>query len=176
MQDIALEFCVATSTISRIISRYREQGDINRKVGSGRPRKTTSRLDREIIRQVKVNPFKTAVEVTQDMNEHFDVNVGVHTVRRRLVESKLYARRPARKPYISSINRKKRLDFAKRHMHWTSEQWTRVLWSDESKFNLFSSDGIRYVRRPPGQRYSPRYQVPTIKHGGGSVMVWGKQF
>ncbi|XP_055922793.1 uncharacterized protein LOC129953576 [Eupeodes corollae] len=120
MQDIALEFCVATSTISRIISRYREQGDINRKVGSGRPRKTTSRLDREIIRQVKVNPFKTAVEVTQDINEHFDVNVGVHTVRRRLVESKLYARRPAKIPYISSINRKKRLDFAKRHMHSTS--------------------------------------------------------
>ncbi|KNC31247.1 hypothetical protein FF38_14426 [Lucilia cuprina] len=26
---------------------------------------------------------------------------------------------------------------------------------------------------PPGQRYSPRYQLPTVKHGGGSIMVWG---
>lgn len=175
MQDVALEFGVATSTISRIVSRYREQGDINREVGSGRPRKTTPRQDREIRKQVKVHPLKTAVEVTDYVNEHLEVNVGVHTVRRRLRESELYARRPAKKPYISSINRKKRLDFAKRHMHWTSEQWAKVLWSDESKFNLFSSDGIRYVRRPPGRRYSPRYQVPTIKHGGGSVMVWGKQ-
>lgn len=159
MQDVALEFGVATSTISRIVSRYREQGDINREVGSGRPRKTTPRQDREIRKQVKVHPLKTAVEVTDYVNEHLEVNLGVHTVRRRLRESELYARRPAKKPYISSINRKKRL----------------FLWSDESKFNLFSSDGIRYVRRPPGRRYSPRYQVPTIKHGGGSVMVWGKQ-
>lgn len=60
-----------------------------------------------------------------------------------------------------------RLAFA-RH-HWTSNEWAKVLWSDESKFNLFSSDGIRYVRRP--QRYNPKYQVPTVKHGGRNVMI-----
>lgn len=49
-----------------------------------------------------------------------------------------------------------------------------MLWSDESKFNLFSSDGIHYVRRPPGKKFDPKYQVPTVKYyGGGSVMVWG---
>lgn len=174
MQDIALEFGVAISTVSRIVSRYRARGDANRKVGSGRPRKTTSRLDRIIERQAKVHPLKTAVEIMQDVNKQYDVNVGVHTIRRRLVDAELFARRPAKKPFISSINRRKRLDFARRHIHWTSEQWAKVLWSDESKFNLFSSDGIHYVRRPPGHRYNPKYQVPTIKHGGGSVMVWGR--
>ena len=34
---------------------------------------------------------------------------------------------------------------------------------------LFSSDGIRYVRLPIGDRFNPKYQLPTVKH----VMVWG---
>uniref|UniRef100_A0A8R1HHY3 DDE_3 domain-containing protein n=1 Tax=Caenorhabditis japonica TaxID=281687 RepID=A0A8R1HHY3_CAEJA len=35
------------------------------------------------------------------------------------------------------------------------------------------SDGTKWVRRPIGTRYSPKYQVATVKHGGGNCMVWG---
>ncbi|PIO53843.1 hypothetical protein TELCIR_24806, partial [Teladorsagia circumcincta] len=45
--------------------------------------------------------------------------------------------------------------------------------SDESKFNLFGSDGIEYVRRPSGERFNPKYIKATVKHNGGSVMVYG---
>ena len=38
---------------------------------------------------------------------------------------------------------------------------------------LFGSDGIRYVRRPKGHRSDPKYQLPTVKHGGGNTMFWG---
>jgi hypothetical protein len=37
-----------------------------------------------------------------------------------------------------------------------------VLWSDESKFNLFGSDGLKYLRRPDGQRFNRRYILPTV--------------
>jgi hypothetical protein len=51
----------------------------------------------------------------------------------------------------------------------------RVLWSDESncKNNLFGSYGIRFVRRPDGERMNVRYILPTVKHGGGNFKVWG---
>ena len=37
---------------------------------------------------------------------------------------------------------------------------------------MFGSDGIKYVRCPIGLRNGVKYQVPTVKNGGGSVMVW----
>ncbi len=48
-----------------------------------------------------------------------------------------------------------------------------VLWSDETKINLFGSDGVKRVWRQPGEEYKEKCVLPTFKHGGESVMVWG---
>ena len=31
---------------------------------------------------------------------------------------------------------------------------------------IFGSDGIRYICRSPGERFNPKYQFLTVKHGG----------
>ena len=51
--------------------------------------------------------------------------------------------------------------------------WNHVLWSDETKINLFGSDGVKRVLRQPGEQYKDKCVLPIVKHGGGSVMVWG---
>ena len=51
--------------------------------------------------------------------------------------------------------------------------WNKVIWSVESKFNLFGSDGRIYERRRVGKEYLAEYVQQTMKFGGGSVMVWG---
>ncbi len=48
-----------------------------------------------------------------------------------------------------------------------------VHFSDESKFNLFGSDGKHYVRRQTGERLNPNCVKKSVKGGGGSVMVCG---
>ena len=50
------------------------------------------------------------------------------------------------------------------------EEWAKVLFSDEKKWNLDGSDGYQYFwadKRVPEDYYSKRQQ------GGGSLMVWG---
>ncbi len=42
-----------------------------------------------------------------------------------------------------------------------------------TKINLFGSDGVKRVWRQPGEEYKDKCVLPTVKHGGGSVMVWG---
>ena len=49
---------------------------------------------------------------------------------------------------------------------WTEKQWNIVLFSDESKFNLFESDGKRFVGHKNGERLSPQCVKKTVKFEG----------
>ena len=51
--------------------------------------------------------------------------------------------------------------------------WKKVLWSDETKIELFGHQGKRYVWRKPNTSHHPENTIPTKKHGGGSIMLWG---
>jgi hypothetical protein len=65
----------------------------------------------------------------------------------------------------------KRLDFAKKHCHWTEEDWRKVMYSDESTFRCVRATRKR-VRRPVGSnRFNSRYTVKTVKHPA-SLMAW----
>ena len=66
-----------------------------------------------------------------------------------------------------------RKEFAKTHKHWTVQDWNKVLWSDESTFEVFCGAKRAYVRRKVGERFNSECVAPTVKHGGGSFMVWG---
>ncbi len=49
----------------------------------------------------------------------------------------------------------------------------KILWSDETKIELFGLNSKRYVWRKPGTAHHLSNTVPTVKHGGGSIMLWG---
>lgn len=170
---IARQFHVSRQVVYALLKRFNTRGVLCDKKKSGRPRKTTPRLDRTIIRIVTEDPFKSSNQVKAVLEAQGLENISARSIRRRLVDAKLFSRRPAKKPLLSAKNRLARLEFAKAHLHWGMEEWKRVCFSDESKYNLFNSDGIRYVRRPPGHRMDPKFTKPTVKHGGGSVIVWG---
>ena len=59
-----------------------------------------------------------------------------------------------------------RVEFAKRHLKDSQTMRNKILWSDETKIELFGLYAKRYGWRNPGT-------IPTVKHGGGSIMLWG---
>ncbi len=69
-------------------------------------------------------------------------------------------------PLLSDKNRKQRIQFTQNHQNWTIEDWKNVVSSDESRFLLQHSDGVRIWRKDPS------CLVSTVQAGGG-VMVWG---
>ena len=116
--------------------------------------------------------FKSCTEIKRVMNSTSCVNASIQTVSRRLQEIGLFNRTPRKKPLVSSKNNK-RLEFANRYAIWTCENWAKVFFSDESKFNLFGNNGKNNVKRRIGERLSAKCTTKTGKFGGGSVMVFG---
>ncbi|GBL75713.1 Transposable element Tc1 transposase [Araneus ventricosus] len=51
--------------------------------------------------------------------------------------------------------------------------WESVIFVDESKFNIFGSNGRKTVRRKPNEELNPKNLLPTVQHGGRGIMVWG---
>ena len=53
--------------------------------------------------------------------------VSCQTLRKVVKSCGLKAAHKLKKPAISSVNRKKGLDFAKFHEHWTMDDWKKVI-------------------------------------------------
>lgn len=172
-KDIAKQFNCTQGAVSKILKKHRASKRYVDYPRTGRPRKTTPHLDRVITRTSKQDPKKNAVDISKEIAEDHGVKISAKTVGRRLDALGLHARAPVKKPYVSPKNRMRRIEFANKYQNWTTKDWSNVVWTDESKFNLFGSDGRRYIRRPNGKKFDPRYTNPTMKHGGGSVMVYG---
>ncbi|KAK3512401.1 hypothetical protein QTP70_008741 [Hemibagrus guttatus] len=49
----------------------------------------------------------------------------------------------------------------------------KILWSEETKIELFGLNGKRHVWRKPGTARHLANTIPTVKHGGGGIMLWG---
>ena len=62
---------------------------------------------------------------------------------------------------------------AKRCVGDSPNIWKKVLWSDETKIELFGHQGKHYVWCKPNTSHHPENIIPTVKHGCGSIMLWG---
>ena len=72
-------------------------------------------------------------------------------------------------PLFNEENKQTRLVFAKKHVGESPNIWKKLLWSDETKIELFD----HHVWRKPNTSHHPENTISTVKHGGGSFMLWG---
>ena len=77
-----------------------------------------------------------------------------------------------KKPLLMKKMKEARLQWAKDNLIWGIEEWKYVLWSDELKFNLFSSDSSCLLRRQSHEEFYPDCIQRTVKFPA-SVMLWG---
>ncbi len=135
---------------------------VNRKLSErkkcGRKRCTTNRENRILMWIVKQNRFKNLDELHKEWTEA-GVKASRTTTHRRVKE-------------FGYSCRQRRLTWAKEKKNWTVAQWSKVLFSDESKFCIsFGNQGPR-VWRKGGEAHSPSCLKCSVKFPQ-SVMIWG---
>ncbi len=76
-------------------------------------------------------------------------------------------------PVLTGRHRGARLAFAIEHQNWQVSQWRPVLFTDESRVTLSTSDRWEMVWKSRGAHYAACHIVQHDQFGGGSVIVWG---
>jgi transposase len=171
--QVARNFKCHPKAIRELKKKFISTGSVKDRPRSGRPRKTSSREDRRIKFTSLNNRKLTAKAMALKQDSSFTKNrVSVSLIKRRLKAAGLPARVARKKPLLSEANIMRRYEWAKDHLNWTTEDWKKVLFSDESPFTLFQTGGKIYVRRRADEAYLPQCLNPTVKHGGGSINIW----
>ncbi|CDQ97158.1 unnamed protein product [Oncorhynchus mykiss] len=73
---------------------------------------------------------------------------------------------------LTAVQHRNRLQWANAHLRWPLARWRSVLFTDESRFQLYRADGRQRVLRCVGERFVDVTAVNRVPHGGGGVMVW----
>ncbi|KAG2462346.1 TCB1 transposase, partial [Polypterus senegalus] len=165
-KKISAALKVPMSTVASIIRKWKKFETTRTLPKAGRPSKLSDQGRRALVREVTKNPMVTLSElhrscvVRGELSRRSTISAAIH-------QSGLYGR-VASKRHIAA-----RLEFAKRHLKDSQTMRNKILWSDETKIELFGVNARRHVWRKPGTAHHQANTIATVKHGGGSIMLWG---
>ena len=124
VRHIAHRMKVSIDGVQCTLRRFVQTASFKSLRRTGRPRATTAQTDRLIRRVSSNHPTFCSRRIQCELPR--DVNVSRRTIRRRLlVDFKLRASRPARKPRLSAKNIRDRLIFCNKYKDFTPEDWDK---------------------------------------------------
>ena len=88
-----------------------------------------------------MNRFISAPLLWMQMIYRFGRRMSVRTIRRRLLAVGYWSRRPARCPRLTLEHRRRRREWGRRHRLWDLRRWRHCIYSNESRFSIYHSDG-----------------------------------
>ena len=106
----------------------------------GRERSTTRAQDRFIALQARRHQFNNAATLRSELQNATGVRLSTQTIRNRLHEAGLRSRRPAIRIPLTRHHIQERLEWAQDHVTWALNDWTPILFTDESRFCVDFTD------------------------------------
>ncbi|KAI4888362.1 hypothetical protein NFI96_011255, partial [Prochilodus magdalenae] len=163
---------VKVTTIGAIIRKFKEYNMTINRPRPGAPKKISPRGVAMMLRTVRNRPATTRQELANDLKAA-GTTVCKETIGNTLRNNGFTSCSARKVPLLKRAHVEARLKYANDHLKDEPSYWEKVLWSDETKIELFGLNSTRHVWRKKNAAYDPKNTVPTVKHGGGSIMFWG---
>ncbi|GFT32325.1 transposable element Tcb2 transposase [Trichonephila clavipes] len=158
-----------------LLQRYssKETGSASRRPGQCRRRATTPNEDRYLVLTARRHRNKNAIHLQQYLRSATGNTVSTQTVRNQVHGVGLYARRPKVCVGLTSRHRRDCREWAKEHVNWRRNEWSNVLFSDESRFSVHPDNRRIFIWRDRGSRSNPAFVHESVRFGSGGVLVYG---
>ncbi len=171
-RQIAKALQITSSTVHNIIKTFRETGEISVRKGQCQRPLLDARGLQALRRHCITHRHDSVIDITKWAQEYFQKPLSVNTIRRAICRCQLKLYHAKRKPYVNTVQKPRRVMWAKAHLKWTVSNWKSVLWSDESKFDiLVENHGCRVLRAKEEGDLPACHQRSVQKPA--SLMVWG---
>ncbi|GFY03639.1 transposable element Tcb2 transposase [Trichonephila clavipes] len=171
--EVAQAIGVSQSVISRIWNRFLETESAGRRPGQGRRRAATPNEDRYLVLIARIYRNMNATLLLRHLRLATGTTVSTQTVRNRLHSVGLYVRRPMVCAKLTSTHRCDRREWATEHVNWRRNEWSNVLFSDESRFSVHPDNRPIFIWRDRGSRNNPAFVHKSVRFGGAGVLVYG---
>ncbi|KAK3568417.1 hypothetical protein QTP86_005880 [Hemibagrus guttatus] len=169
---IGKQLGVKKSTVGAIIRKWKTYKTTDNLPRSGAPCKISPRGVKMITRTVSKNPRTTRGDLVNDL-QRAGIKVTKATISNTLCRQGLKSCSARRVPLLKPVHVRACLKFAREHLDDPEEDWENVIWSDETKIELFGKNSTCRVWRRKNAELHPKNTIPTVKHGGGNIMLWG---
>ena len=157
-------------TVGAIIRKWKKHKVTTNLHRSGAPHKMSPRGISMMMRNVRDQPSTTQKELVNDLKAD-GTTVTKRTISNTLHREELKSCCAHKVPLLKKAHVQAHLKFAKEHLDDLEEAWEKVMWSDETKIELFGINSTRHVWRKRNAEYDPKNTIPTVKHGGGNLML-----
>ncbi len=147
------------------IQRFNRTGSTQNRPRHGRPKKLSARAQRKIQRLCLGNRRMSAASIAAEVEGVGSQPVSAQTISHTQHQIGLHGCHPRKKPLLKMMHKKARKQFAEDKQTKDMGYWNYVLWSDETKINLFGSDGVKRVWRQPGEEHKDKCVLSSMVVG-----------
>lgn len=152
---------MSRATMYRNLKKLKAGQSLEKRHGGGRRRIFSANDRRRLVQLARRDDMQSAQDLQLKMINKGSPSAAPCTILRTLKVSGWSKTRPKNMPMLTPLHKENRLKWCREHQKTRFYNW---VFSDESKFQLYSSKNLRWGRNPQ--------RIPKPKFGK-SLMVWG---
>ena len=158
---------VSRRCIRQTIRKFDKYGTVATRPGAGRPKKTSNRQTRLIKLEQIHDETNSLTDLVRYANTNMSLSISTSTISRILRQYNMTSYIAPSKPRITPKQRRARIDWCNEHLSWSIPDWSKVIFSNESNYQVLNRENRIYFRRFRTDRTRfERSQKRTQRRGG----------
>ena len=160
---------ISRRCIRQTIRKFDRYGTVATRPGAERPKKTTNRQTRRIKLEQIRDETNSLTDLVRYAKTNMNLSISTSTISRILRQYNMTSYIASRKPGITLKPRLARIDWCNEHLSWSIPDWSKVIFSDESNYEVLNRKNRIYFRRfRTARTRSERSQKRTHREGASA--------
>ena len=167
--EISRQLKISRRCIRQTIRKFDRFHNVATKPGAGRPQKVTDREKRLIKLQQLRDDTCSLSDLVRYAHTDLNLSISRPTISRILQHYNMISYILPRKPRITPSQKRNRLQWCYEHLDWSVKDWSNIIFSDESNYEVLNRKNRIYIRRFHNDRTRFERSQKRVHKGGGIV-------